>query len=41
MAWVLAAPLQRAVVELETGRRIVPVEIERDESGAWCNLSRP
>jgi trans-2,3-dihydro-3-hydroxyanthranilate isomerase len=33
-AWVLAAPLQHAVVELETGRGIVPVEIERDESGA-------
>lgn len=33
-AWVLAAPLQRAVIELETGRGIVPVQIERDESGA-------
>ena len=33
-AWVLAAPLQRAVVELETGSGIVPVEVERDESGA-------
>ncbi len=33
-AWVLAAPLQRAVVELETGRGIGPVEIERDESGS-------
>jgi trans-2,3-dihydro-3-hydroxyanthranilate isomerase len=33
-AWVLAAPLQRGVVELETGRGIVPVELERDESGA-------
>jgi trans-2,3-dihydro-3-hydroxyanthranilate isomerase len=33
-AWVLAAPLQRGVVELETGRGIVPVEVERDESGA-------
>ena len=33
-AWVLAAPLQRAVVELETGSGIVPVTIERDESGA-------
>jgi trans-2,3-dihydro-3-hydroxyanthranilate isomerase len=33
-AWVLAAPLQRATVELETGSSIVPVEIERDESGA-------
>jgi trans-2,3-dihydro-3-hydroxyanthranilate isomerase len=33
-AWVLAAPLQRDVVDLETGRGIVPVELERDESGA-------
>lgn len=33
-AWVLAAPLQRGVVELETGSGIVPVELERDESGA-------
>jgi trans-2,3-dihydro-3-hydroxyanthranilate isomerase len=33
-AWVLAVPLQRGVVELETGMGIVPVEIERDESGA-------
>lgn len=33
-AWVLAAPLQRAVVELETGSGVVPVTLERDESGA-------
>jgi trans-2,3-dihydro-3-hydroxyanthranilate isomerase len=33
-AWVLALPLQRGVIELETGRGLVPVEIERDESGA-------
>jgi trans-2,3-dihydro-3-hydroxyanthranilate isomerase len=33
-AWVLAVPLQRAVVELEVGQRVVPVTIERDESGA-------
>lgn len=33
-AWVLAAPLQRAVVELETGSGLVPVTLERDESGA-------
>jgi trans-2,3-dihydro-3-hydroxyanthranilate isomerase len=33
-AWVLAQPLQRGVVELETGSGIVPVEIDRDESGA-------
>jgi trans-2,3-dihydro-3-hydroxyanthranilate isomerase len=33
-AWVLATPLQRDVVELETGRGIVPVELERDDAGA-------
>ena len=33
-AWVLAQPLQRGVVELETGSGIVPVEVDRDESGA-------
>lgn len=33
-AWVLAAPLQRDVVALETGQGIVPVTVERDESGA-------
>jgi trans-2,3-dihydro-3-hydroxyanthranilate isomerase len=33
-AWVLAQPLQRGVVELETGMGIVPVELDRDESGA-------
>jgi trans-2,3-dihydro-3-hydroxyanthranilate isomerase len=33
-AWVLAGPLQRDVIELETGRGIVPVELERDDSGA-------
>jgi trans-2,3-dihydro-3-hydroxyanthranilate isomerase len=32
-AWVLAAPLQRGVVELETGNGVVPVELDRDESG--------
>jgi trans-2,3-dihydro-3-hydroxyanthranilate isomerase len=32
-AWVLAQPLQRGVVELETPMGIVPVEFERDESG--------
>ena len=32
-AWVLGAPLQRGVVELETGQGIVPVELERDDSG--------
>lgn len=33
-AWVLAQPLQRDVVELETGKGTVPVELDRDESGA-------
>jgi trans-2,3-dihydro-3-hydroxyanthranilate isomerase len=33
-AWVLAQPLQRGVVELETGSGLVPVEVDRDESGA-------
>jgi trans-2,3-dihydro-3-hydroxyanthranilate isomerase len=32
-AWVLAAPLQRGVVELETKGGLVPVELERDTSG--------
>ena len=33
-AFVLAAPLQRDVLRLETGSGIVPVELERDDSGA-------
>ena len=33
-AWVLAQPLERGVIELETGMGIVPVEIDRDESGS-------
>lgn len=33
-AWVLAAPLQRSLIDLETMKGIVRVEIERDESGA-------
>lgn len=33
-AWVLAQPLQRGVIELETGIGIVPVEIDRDASGS-------
>lgn len=42
-AWVLAAPLQRGVIELETAAGIVPVEIERDESGAlvFGRMSQP
>jgi trans-2,3-dihydro-3-hydroxyanthranilate isomerase len=32
-AFVLGTPLQLAVIELETGRGIVPVVLERDESG--------
>jgi trans-2,3-dihydro-3-hydroxyanthranilate isomerase len=33
-AWVLAGPLQRAAVELETASGVVPVELDRDDSGA-------
>ena len=33
-AWVLAQPLQSGIIELETGMGIVPVEIDRDESGS-------
>jgi trans-2,3-dihydro-3-hydroxyanthranilate isomerase len=33
-AWVLASSLQRGVVELETKGGLVPVELERDESGS-------
>jgi trans-2,3-dihydro-3-hydroxyanthranilate isomerase len=33
-AWVLASPLQRNLVALETGSGIVAVGVERDESGA-------
>jgi trans-2,3-dihydro-3-hydroxyanthranilate isomerase len=33
-AWVLAVPLQRGVVELETDMGIISVELDRDESGA-------
>ena len=32
-AFVLGAPLQLGVIALETGNGIVPVELERDESG--------
>ncbi len=32
-AFVLGAPLQRGVVELETGAGVVPVSLERDEHG--------
>lgn len=42
-AWLLAGPLQRGVVELETGRGLVPVEVERDESGAlaFARMEQP
>jgi trans-2,3-dihydro-3-hydroxyanthranilate isomerase len=33
-AWVLASSLQRGVVELETKGGLVPVELERDDSGS-------
>ncbi|MBA3376840.1 MAG: PhzF family phenazine biosynthesis protein, partial [Actinobacteria bacterium] len=42
-AWVLASSLQRGVVELETKSGIVPVELERDESGkiVFGRMSQP
>jgi trans-2,3-dihydro-3-hydroxyanthranilate isomerase len=33
-AFVLGSPLQRSVIALETGRGVVPVQLDRDESGA-------
>ena len=33
-AWVLGQPLERSLIEFETGMGIVPVELDRDESGA-------
>jgi trans-2,3-dihydro-3-hydroxyanthranilate isomerase len=35
-AWVLAAPLQLDTVNLELGVGIVPVALERDDSGSVC-----
>lgn len=42
-AFVLGAPLQRGVIELETGAGIVPVVLERDEQGAivFGRMSQP
>ncbi len=42
-AFVLGAPLQRGVVELETGAGLVPVTLERDEQGAlvFGRMSQP
>ena len=42
-AFVLAAPLQRGVIELETGAGIVPVTLERDEHGTivFGRMSQP
>ena len=42
-AFVLGAPLQRGVVELETGAGLVPVALERDEQGAlvFGRMSQP
>ena len=42
-AFVLGAPLQRGVIELETGAGIVPVTLERDEHGAlvFGRMSQP
>jgi trans-2,3-dihydro-3-hydroxyanthranilate isomerase len=33
-AFVLGSPLQRSVIALETGRGVIPVQLDRDESGA-------
>jgi trans-2,3-dihydro-3-hydroxyanthranilate isomerase len=33
-AWVLGQPLERSVIELETGMGVISVELDRDESGA-------
>jgi len=42
-AFVLGAPLQLGTIGLETGRGIVPVELERDESGriVFGRMSQP
>jgi len=42
-AFVLGAPLQRGVIELETGAGNVPVVLERDESGrvSFGRMSQP
>jgi len=42
-AFVLAAPLQAGVLRLETGSGVVPVELERDPSGAivFGRMSQP
>jgi trans-2,3-dihydro-3-hydroxyanthranilate isomerase len=42
-AFVLGAPMQLGVIELETGRGIVPVVLERDESGriVFGRMSQP
>ncbi len=42
-AWVLAAPLQRDVIELECGQGIVPVVLERDAGGSivFGRMSQP
>jgi trans-2,3-dihydro-3-hydroxyanthranilate isomerase len=42
-AWVLGAPLQRGVVELETASGIVPVQLDREDSGkiAFGTMEQP
>jgi trans-2,3-dihydro-3-hydroxyanthranilate isomerase len=42
-AFVLAQPLQRGVIRLETGNGLVPVELERDDSGTivFGRMSQP
>ena len=42
-AFVLAAPLQVGVIDIETGSGVVPVVLERDESGriVFGRMTRP
>ena len=42
-AWVLGGSLQRGLIELETGSGIVPVELEREDSGriAFGRMEQP
>ncbi|MCS7005932.1 MAG: PhzF family phenazine biosynthesis protein [Thermoleophilia bacterium] len=42
-AWLLAGPLQRGIIELETGRGIITVELERDPAGAisFARMEQP
>jgi trans-2,3-dihydro-3-hydroxyanthranilate isomerase len=42
-AWVLAGPLQRSLVVLETPRALIPVELDRDDRGgiAFGRMEQP